>query len=100
MSFFNSRGVFLQLLQPGPSEPNTLVSMQLARKEPGWDAEADEPMERLVDSIFVTATSTDGGHTFSIGRLEHDVDRDGEVGEQDRAKLAALAKAYASITNP
>ncbi|WP_065260647.1 hypothetical protein [Pseudomonas bananamidigenes] len=100
MSFFNSRGIFLQLLQPGPSEPNTLVSMQLARKEQGWDAEADEPMERLVDSIFVTATSTDGGHTFSIGRLEHDVDRDGEVGEQDRAKLAALAKAYASITNP
>jgi len=100
MSFFISRGIFLQLMQPGPSEPNTLVSMQLARKELGWDAEAGVQTEMLVDPIFVTATSRDGGHTFSIGRLEHDVDRDGEIGEQDRAKLVALAKAYASITNP
>ncbi len=88
------------MMQPGPSEPNTLVSMQLARKELGWDAEARQQTEMLVDPIFVTATSSDGGRTFSLDRLNHDVDRDGEVGEQDRAKLIALAKAYVSITNP
>jgi hypothetical protein len=100
MSFFNARGVFLQLMQPGPSEPNTLVSMQLARKELAWDAQTSSETETLVDSIMVTATSKDGGKTFTVGRLDQDVDRDGVIGEADKAKLAALAKAYASIINP
>ncbi|WP_053116390.1 hypothetical protein [Pseudomonas sp. P1.31] len=100
MSFFNSRGVFLQLMQPGPSEPNTLVSMQLARKELAWDAQTSTESELLVDSIMVTATSKDGGKTFTIDRLNQDVDRDGVIGDADKAKLAALAKAYASIINP
>lgn len=100
MSFFNDRGVFLQLMQPGPSEPNTLVSLQLARKELAWDAQTSTHSELLVDSIMVTATSKDGGKTFTVGRLNQDVDRDGVIGEEDKAKLAALAKAYASIINP
>ena len=100
MSFFNSRGVFLQLMQPGPSEPNTLVSMQLARKELAWDAQTSTESELLVDSIMVTATSKDGGKTFTIDRLNQDVDRDGVNGDADKAKLAAHAKAYASIINP
>ena len=100
MSFFNSRGVFLQLMQPGPSEPNTLVSMQLARKELAWDAQTSTESELLVDSIMVTAISKDGGKTFTIDRLNQDVDRDGVIGDADKAKLAALAKAYASIINP
>ncbi|MFY0730875.1 hypothetical protein [Pseudomonas sp. NFX15] len=100
MSFFNQRGIFLQLMQPGPSEPNTLVSMQLARKELGWDAETETQVESLVDSQFYTAVSTDRGHSFSIRTIGTDVDGDGTVGAADKAKLQALAKAYVSIVNP
>ena len=32
MSYLNQRGVFMQLMLPNASEPNTVVSMQLARK--------------------------------------------------------------------
>lgn len=100
MSFFNQRGIFLQLMQPGPSEPNTLVSMQLARKELGWDAENEMQTEMLVDSIFVTAVSSDGGQSFNIKTVNKDVDGDGDIDADDKAKLLALAKAYASIVNP
>ena len=37
MSFLNQRGVFLQMMLPSQSEPNTIVSLQLARKELGWE---------------------------------------------------------------
>lgn len=100
MSFFNQRGIFLQLMQPGPSEPNTLVSLQLARKELGWDAENKVPTETLVDSIFMTAISSDGGHSFTLGTVREDVDGDGDIDAEDKAKLLALAKAYANIVNP
>ncbi|MFJ2365198.1 hypothetical protein ACIPIN_16135 [Pseudomonas sp. NPDC087697] len=100
MSFFNQRGIFLQLMKPGPSEPNTLVSMQLARKELGWDPENEVQTEALVDSIFMTAVSSDGGHSFTLGTVLKDVDRDGDIDADDKAKLLALAKAYASIVNP
>ncbi|WP_166222215.1 hypothetical protein [Pseudomonas atagonensis] len=100
MSFFNSRGVFLQLMQPSHSEPNTQVSMQLARKEENWDEQSESVVESLVDSMMVTAISKDGGNTFSIGRLGQDVDGDGVIGDEDKTKLAALAKAYANIVNP
>jgi len=100
MSFFNQRGIFLQLMQPSPSEPDTLVSLQLARKESSWDAENEQPVEKLVDSVFFTATSTDQGDSFSIRTVGKDVDGDGVIGASDKAKLQALAKAYASIVNP
>lgn len=100
MSFFNQRGIFLQLMRPNPSEPNTLVSLQLARKELSWDAENEMQIEKLVDSTYYTATSTDLGNSFSIGTLGKDVDGDGTIDADDKAKLQALAKAYASIVNP
>ncbi|MFS2201649.1 hypothetical protein [Pseudomonas sp. Pseusp3] len=100
MSFFNQRGIFLQLMQPSHSEPNTLVSLQLARKELSWDAENEAQIESLVDSEFYTAVSTDGGNSFSIKTVGKDVDEDGTIGAADKAKLQALAKAYASIVNP
>ena len=59
MSFLNQRGVFLQMMLPSQSEPNTIVSMQLARKELGWDAEEQLSTESLVDSIYVVAVSSD-----------------------------------------
>ncbi|MFU2328297.1 hypothetical protein [Pseudomonas sp. NFX98] len=100
MSFFNSRGIFLQLMQPGPSEPNTVVSLQLARKEQSWDAQNEQQIEALVDSVFFTATSTDLGNSFSIRTVDKDVDGDRVIDADDKAKLQALAKAYASIVNP
>jgi hypothetical protein len=100
MSFFNQRGIFLQLMRPGPSEPNTVVSLQLARKELSWDAANQEQVEALVDSVFFTATSKDLGNSFRIATVDKDVDRDGIIGASDKAKLEALAKAYAAIINP
>ncbi|MBU6961285.1 hypothetical protein KRR23_26585 [Pseudomonas sp. CVAP len=100
MSFFNQRGIFLQLMQPGPSEPNTLVSLQLARKELGWDADNEMQTETLVKSIFMTAVSSDGGRSFTLGAVRKDVDGDGDIDAEDKAKLLALAKAYANIVNP
>jgi len=100
MFFFNQRGIFLQLMQPSPSEPNTLVSLQLARKELSWDADNELQVEKLVDSVFFTAVSSDLGDAFSIRTVGKDVDGDGVIGESDKAKLQALAKAYASIVNP
>ncbi|WP_223443546.1 MULTISPECIES: hypothetical protein [Pseudomonas] len=100
MSFFNQRGIFLQLMQPSPSEPNTLVSLQLARKELSWDAENNVQIENLVDSEFYTAVSKDKGKSFSIRFVGKDVDGDGNISADDKAKLQALAKAYASIVNP
>lgn len=102
MSFFNQRGIFLQLMLPGPSEPNTLVQMQLARKEDVRDPETGRVLvaDTLVDSVFVTAVSSDNGASFTIRTLNRDVNGDGNIDSQDKAKLQALAKAYASIVNP
>ena len=100
MSFLNQRGVFLQMMLPGPSEPNTVVSMQLARKELGWDAEEQLSTESLVDSIYVVAVSSDRGKSFTIRTDKKDVDGDGDIDSDDKAKLIALAKAYVAIINP
>ncbi|MNQ88390.1 hypothetical protein D3C85_1036500 [compost metagenome] len=100
MSNFNQRGIFLQLMQPNASEPNTLVSLQLARKELSWDAENEVQIESLVDSTYYTAVSTDGGNSFIIRTVGKDVDGDRDIDADDKSKLQALAKAYASIVNP
>jgi hypothetical protein len=101
MSFFNQRGIFLQLMAPSIVSPNEVqVSMQLARKEMGWDAVNEEQTESLVDSITVTAVSGDAGQSFSINTVPSDVDGDGDIDSADKAKLLALAKAYAAIVNP
>ncbi|MGE8177157.1 hypothetical protein [Pseudomonas fluorescens] len=101
MSFFNQRGIFLQLLAPTIVNPQEAqVSMQLARKELGWDAENEMQTETLVDSIFITAVSSDGGRSFNIKTVNKDVDGNGNIDTEDKAKLLALAKAYANIVNP
>lgn len=101
MSFFNQRGIFLQLLAPSVTNPReSQVSLQLARKEAGWDPVNQEPMEALVDSVHVTAISNDGGRSFSIKAVNSDVDGDGDIDSDDKGKLLALAKAYSSIVNP
>ncbi|ANI57656.1 hypothetical protein ACVK1X_003588 [Pseudomonas sp. PvR086] len=101
MSFFNQRGIFLQLLAPSITNPREAqVSMQLARKEPGWDAVNEVQTEALVDSVYVTAVSSDGGQSFTIKTINSDVDGDGDIDGDDKAKLLALAKAYSSIVNP
>ena len=86
MSFFNQRGIFLQLMQPSLSEPNTVVSLQLARKELSWDADNEKQVEALVDSVFFNAVSSDGGNSFSIRVVGKDVDGDGDVDADDKAK--------------
>ncbi len=100
MSYLNQRGVFMQLMLPNASEPNTVVSMQLARKELGWNAEQELPTETLVDSIYVVAVSSDSGKSFTVRTNKNDVDGDGDIDNDDKAKLIALAKAYVSIVNP
>jgi hypothetical protein len=101
MSFFNQRGIFLQLLAPSITNPREAqVSMQLARKELGWDAVNEMQTEALVDSVYVTAVSSDGGQSFTIKTINSDVDGDGDIDGDDKAKLLALAKAYSSIVNP
>lgn len=101
MSFFNQRGIFMQLLAPTRVNPNEAqVSMQLARKELGWDAENQVQTETLVDSTFVTAVSRDGGRSFSIRANAPDVDGNRVINDEDKAKLLALAVAYSRIVNP
>ncbi|KOY01820.1 hypothetical protein [Pseudomonas nunensis] len=101
MSMFNQRGIFLQLLAPSTVAPNELqVSMQLARKELSWDAINDEQTEALVDSVYATAVSSDGGRSFSIRTVRSDVDGDGDIDSDDKEKLLVLAKAYSAIVNP
>lgn len=100
MSYLNQRGVFVQMMLPSASEPNTIVSMQLARKELGWNAEQELSTETLVDSIYVEAVSSDRGKNFTIRTNKKDVDGDGDIDNDDKAKLIALAKAYVSIVNP
>jgi hypothetical protein len=100
MSYLNQRGVFMQLMLPNASEPNTIVSMQLARKELGWNAEQELSTEALVDSLYVVAVSSDRGKNFTVRTNKKDVDGDGDIDNDDKAKLIALAKAYVSIVNP
>jgi hypothetical protein len=101
MSFFNQRGIFLQLLAPSITNPREAqVSLQLARKASGWDAVDEAPTETLVDSVYVTAVSNDGGQSFNIKAVNSDVDGDGDIDKDDKEKLLALAKAYSRIINP
>jgi len=96
MSFFNRRGIFLQKLGPTIVDPNeVLVSMQFALKESDQDENGDTT-DKLVDSTTFIASSNDGGQSFSI-RNAKDVDGDGDVDGDDREKMIALAKAYATI---
>lgn len=101
MSMFNQRGIFLQLLAPTIVNPKEAqVSMQLARKELDWDAVNGVQTEALVDSVYITAVSADGGRSFSIRTVGSDVDGDGDIDSHDKEKLLALAKAYSVIVNP
>jgi len=96
MSFFNRRGIFLQKLGPTIVDQNeVLVSMQFALKESDQDENGDTT-DKLVDSTTFIASSNDGGQSFSI-RNAKDVDGDGDVDGDDREKMIALAKAYATI---
>ncbi|MHA3734064.1 hypothetical protein ACXR0M_00175 [Pseudomonas sp. Eth.TT006] len=100
MSNFNRRGIFLQKLGPTPVDPDeVLVSMQFALKESGWDAEKAESTDSLLDSQIIIAASYDGGQTFDV-RNQKDIDGDGDIDADDKAKLLALAKAYVNIMNP
>jgi hypothetical protein len=99
MSYFNRRGIFLQKLGPTVVDPDeVLVSMQFALKESEQD-EDGALTEKLLDSTIFIASSTDGGQSFSIGNAK-DVDGDGDIDNDDRARLLALAKAYANIVRP
>lgn len=101
MSMFNQRGIFLQLLAPTIVNPKEAqVSMQLARKELDWDAVNGVQTEALVDSVYITAVSADGGRSFSIRTVGSDVDGDGDIDSHDKEKLLALAKAYSVTVNP
>ncbi|MEO6676017.1 MAG: hypothetical protein ABIO21_01460 [Pseudomonas sp.] len=101
MSMFNQRGIFLQLLAPSITNPKEAqVSMQLARKESGWDAVNGVETDSLVDSVYITAVSTDGGRSFGIRTVRSDVDGDGDIDSDDKEKLLVLAKAYSAIVNP
>ncbi|WP_460119288.1 hypothetical protein [Pseudomonas sp. S2_C03] len=101
MSFFNQRGIFLQLLSPSATNPREAqVSMQLARKESIWNPEIEQVKETLEDNVYVTAVSDDGGRSFDIKNLKSDIDGDGDIDNDDRQKLLALAAAYSAIVNP
>ena len=101
MSFYNQRGIFLQLLAPSIVNPQEArVSMQLARKQSGWDPVEEANIETLVDSVMIEAISSDGGQTFTIKSAGHDVDGDRDIDLDDKQKLLALAQAYVSIRNP
>lgn len=101
MSSFNHRGIFLQKLGPTVADPDeVLVSMQFALKEEGWDAENSVTTTVLFDSTILIASSYDGGQSFSLGNINKDVDGDGDIDADDKAKLLALAKAYANIVRP
>lgn len=101
MSMFNQRGIFLQKLGPASVDPKeVLVSMQFALKEEGWDAENSMLTHTLLDSSTIVAASNDGGRTFRIGRLDKDIDGDGDIDAEDKARLLALAKTYAGIISP
>ncbi|AWY41956.1 hypothetical protein DKY63_19425 [Pseudomonas putida] len=100
MSTYNQRGVFLQLLRPGPTNPKEVrVSMQFALKEEGYDPVNREVTCALLDSTLREAVSNDGGVTFTI-KATSDVDGDGDIDLQDKAVLMGLAKAYSKIINP
>ncbi|MVW87418.1 hypothetical protein EI969_15975 [Pseudomonas sp. PB101] len=101
MSFFNRRGIFLQKLGPTIVDPNeVLVSMQFALKEEGWDEENSATTTSLLDSTTIIASSYDGGQSFSIGKVDKDIDGNGTINSADKEKLLTLAKAYASIAQP
>lgn len=101
MSFFNRRGIFLQKLGPSVVDPDeVLVSMQFALKEEGWDEENSVVTTSLLDSTTLIASSYDGGQSFSIGRVDKDIDGNGTINSDDKEKLLALAKAYAGIAKP
>ncbi|MGE8152084.1 hypothetical protein ACQKP5_12640 [Pseudomonas vancouverensis] len=101
MSFFNRRGIFLQKLGPTIVNPKEImVSMQFAMKEEGWNPEIAQETTALLDSTTLIASSYDGGQSFNIRNINKDIDGDGDIDADDKAKLLALAKAYASIANP
>lgn len=99
MSYFNRRGIFLQKLGPTIVDPDeVLVSMQFALKESLQD-EDGVSADTLLDSSIFIASSYDGGKSFSLGQAR-DVDGDGDIDHDDKAKMLALATAYATIVNP
>ncbi|VVN01078.1 hypothetical protein [Pseudomonas fluorescens] len=100
MSFYNQRGIFLQLLRPSIVNPNEVrASMQFALKEESYDPASREVTYSLLDVHTREAVSNDGGMSF-IMKTTPDVDGDGDIDSQDKAVLVALAKAYSKIVNP
>lgn len=101
MSFYNQRGVFLQLLGSSPSSAKEVrVSMQFALKEEGYDPVNRVPTYSLLDSTRREAVSNDGGVTFTMRDAQVDIDGVGQIDAQDKAVLVLLAKAYSKIINP
>jgi hypothetical protein len=101
MSFYNQRGVFLQLLGSSPSSSKEVrVSMQFALKEEGYDPINRVPTCSLLDSTRREAVSNDGGVTFTMRDAQVDIDGVGQIDAQDKAVLVLLAKAYSKIINP
>ena len=93
------RGVFLDKTESQLPRPEITVLMQFSTRQELQDPVTNVVTEQLVDSQTVTAISFDQGKTFKVGP-HGDVDGDGDVDGRDRAKLVALAKAYAAITTP
>jgi hypothetical protein len=93
------RGVFLDKVEIRLPRPEIMVNMQFATKQERKDSETNVVTERLVESRQISALSSDNGNTFRVRPLS-DIDGDGDIDEHDRAKLAALAKAYCAIVNP
>ncbi|MCK1789889.1 hypothetical protein [Pseudomonas violetae] len=101
MSFYNQRGIFLQLLRPSVVSPKEVrVSMQFATKEEGYHPVNGDKIDYLVKSLHREAVSSDGGTTFTMGPAHRDLDGNGDFDAQDKAILLALAKAYSKIVNP
>ncbi|WP_350600770.1 hypothetical protein [Pseudomonas sp. 65/3-MNA-CIBAN-0223] len=101
MSFYNQRGIFLQLLRPSAVSPMEVrVSMQFATKEEGYHPVNGDRIDYLLKCIQREAVSNDGGITFTMGPAQCDLDGDGDFDPQDKAILVALAKAYSKIVNP
>jgi hypothetical protein len=88
MSLLNDHGIFLHKHVPGSVKPNeVIVSIRFASKEDDGSV--------ALDSKIMTASSYDGGKTYSLSKTGGLVD--GYANDEENAQLLALAKAYAAI---
>jgi hypothetical protein len=97
MSYFNRRGIFLQKLGPTVVDPDeVLVSMQFALK-PAQDEEGAITEKLLIPPFSLHPLLTVAN--LSVLATPK-IDGDGDIDNDDRARLLALAKAYANIVRP